>query len=143
MRATLGVLLALAAAGPRSLFAQAPAERAALEALRDSLARAPDSVALRRVEAATIAVAKQHRDSALLHLRLGFIAYRLGELARSKDHFDDAAGEVEWASELQRAGPCRGGGRGAVELAEGEPSAVALAKPGSACVARAKARPAW
>ncbi len=126
MRATLGVLLALAAAGPRSLFAQAPAERAALEALRDSLARAPDSVALRRLEAATIAVAKQHRDSALLHLRLGFIAYRLGELARSKDHFDDAAGEFEWASELQPDWPYPWYGLGLAELAQGEHSAIAI-----------------
>ena len=41
-----------------------------------------------------------HRDSALIHLELGFIAIRLGELG-GRSHFDDAAGEFEWVIELQ------------------------------------------
>jgi hypothetical protein len=94
--------LALAAAG--SLGAQDLPDRLALERLRDSLAGVADSGALGRLEAATIDVAKQHRDDPLVHLRLGFIAYRLGELA-GKSHFEDAAGEFEWAAELRPAWP--------------------------------------
>jgi hypothetical protein len=67
-------------------LAQSPADRATLEALRDSLALATDSLSLRRLEAATIEVAKRHRDDPLIHLRLGFIAYRLGEITKDKAH---------------------------------------------------------
>ena len=90
-------LLALATGGP--LGAQDAPDRLALERLRDSLAGSSDSVVLRRLEAATIEVAKTHRDDPLIHLRLGFIAYRLGEVA-GKAHFEDGAGEFEWAAEL-------------------------------------------
>jgi hypothetical protein len=80
----------------RPLAGQSPSERAALVALRDSLAAVTDSAALRRLEAATIAVARERRDDPLLHLRLGFIAYRLGELhAGAKGSYDHAAGEFE------------------------------------------------
>src|SRR6266576_2987803 len=87
------------------LAAQAPADRAALERLRDSLGGVGDSLALHRFEQATIARAKLDRDNPLLHLRLGFIAVRLGELSNAKSHFDDAAGEFQWASELQPEWP--------------------------------------
>ena len=46
-----------------------------------------------------------HRDDPLIHLRLGFIAIRLGELGRGAKHFDDAAGEFEWAAELRQDWP--------------------------------------
>ena len=85
----------------RPLAAQEPDARAAIERLRDSLASVTDSLALRRLETATIALAKADRDNPQLHLRLGFIAYRLGDLGKAKQHYDDAAGEFEWASELR------------------------------------------
>src|SRR2546422_11767811 len=69
---------------------------------RSSLAGVTDSLSLRHLEAATIQVAKQQRDDPLIHCRLGFIAYRLGELTNAKSHYDDAAGEFEWAGELDR-----------------------------------------
>src|SRR5437867_11519155 len=102
------------------LAAQAPADRAALEQLRDSLGGVTDSFALRRLEQATIARAKVDRDNPLLHLRLGFIACRLGELGNSKSHFDDAAGEFQWAGELQPDWPYPWYGLGTAELAVGE-----------------------
>src|SRR5688572_28200095 len=82
------------------LSGQSPEDRAAIEALRDSLARVADSLPLKRAEEATIELAKRRREDPLIHLRLGFIAYRLGEVTNTKSHYDDAAGEFEWASEL-------------------------------------------
>src|SRR2546425_10719748 len=94
------LLLALSAAAPHRLAAQSPADRAALEALRDSLTGVRDSIALKRLEAAGIELAKRHRDDSLIHLRLGFLAYRLGRGPRAQGHYDDAAGEVQWAGGL-------------------------------------------
>ncbi len=111
---------------PPALSAQEVADRAALERLRDSLAGASDSVAVHRLETATIEVAKRNRDDPLIHLRLGFIAYRLGELAGSKSHYDDAAGEFEWAGELKPAWPYPWYGLGLAELAQGEHAIIAI-----------------
>ncbi|HWC74160.1 MAG TPA: GWxTD domain-containing protein [Gemmatimonadales bacterium] len=105
---------------------QAPADRADLEKLRDSLSFVKDSVALLRLEASTIAVAKQNRDDPLIHLRLGFIAYRLGEITKNKSHYDDAAGEFEWASELRPDWPYPWYGDGLSELAMGEAGSIAI-----------------
>src|SRR4051812_27233867 len=107
-------------------LAQAPAERTALETLRDSLSAVADSAALHRLETATIAIAKQHREDPLIHLRLGFIAYRLGEITRDKSHYDDAAGEFEWAGELQPSWPYAWYGVGLAELAVGESNVIAI-----------------
>ena len=105
---------------------QSPADRASLESLRDSLGQVQDSAALKQVEAATIAVAKQRRDDPVVHLRLGFIAYYLGELTNNKSHYDDAAGEFEWAAELRAEWPYPWYGLGLAELALGEHSALAI-----------------
>ncbi|HEV8265068.1 MAG TPA: GWxTD domain-containing protein [Gemmatimonadales bacterium] len=121
----LRCVLAVLALAVAPLAAQSPADRAALEALRDSLAAVADSVALGRLEAATIAVAKQRRGDPLIHLRLGFIAYRLGELA-AKSHYDDAAGEFEWAAELRPEWPYPWYGLGLAELALGEHAVLAI-----------------
>lgn len=107
-------------------LAQAPADRANLEALRDSLSLVKDSVALSRLELGTIEVAKQNREDPLIHLRLGFIAYRLGELTKNKSHYDDAAGEFEWAGELRPDWPYPWYGQGLAELALGEHTAIAI-----------------
>ena len=109
-----------------AVLAQAPAERAEIEALRDSLASVQDSVALGRLEAAMIEVAKQNRNDPVLHLRLGFIAYRLGELTRGKSHYDAAASEFEWASELRPDFPYAWYGLGLAELALGEHASLAI-----------------
>src|SRR5947207_7568220 len=125
MRRSL-VLLALLVGPATRLPAQSPAERAAIEALRDSLPAVTDSLALKRFEAATIQVAKQQRNDPLIHCRLGFIAYRLGEVANSKAHYDDAAGEFEWAGELRPDWPYPWYGLGLAELAQGEHSVLAI-----------------
>ncbi|HWH03837.1 MAG TPA: GWxTD domain-containing protein [Gemmatimonadales bacterium] len=105
--------------------AQSPDQRAALERLRDSLETSSDSVALKGLEAATIAVAKANRDDPVIHLRLGFIAYRLGEIAKESHHYDDAAGEFEWASQLKPDWPYPWFGLGRSELAIGAHSSIA------------------
>jgi GWxTD domain-containing protein len=116
----------LAAGAAPALPAQSPADRAGIEALRDSLGTVRDSAALRQLEAATIAIAKQRRDDPLVHLRLGFIGYRLGELTTGKSHYDDAAGEFEWAAELRADWPYPWYGLGLAELAVGESSVIAI-----------------
>ena len=108
------------------LSSQEPADRRAIEGLRDSLAAVSDSGALLRLEARTIEVAKRDRDNTLIHLRLGFIAYRLGEIAGSKKHYDDAAGEFEWATELRPEWPYPWYGLGLSELAQGEHAVIAI-----------------
>lgn len=122
----LAVLVMLSAAAPPRGAAQEPDARAALERLRDSLAEVSDSLVLGRLEAAAIDVAKRDRDNPLVHLRLGFIAYRWGELAQAKTHFDDAASEFEWATQLRPAWPYPWYGLGLAELAQGEHSAIAI-----------------
>lgn len=100
---TVGFLLVLSLGQGAPLRGQAaPPEGAAarLEAWRATLAAAHDTVALLAVEQDRIAAAKVQRDSALLHLELGLVALRLGELG-GRSHFEDAAGEFEWASELE------------------------------------------
>ena len=119
--ALVGLVLGLAAL----LRAQDPADRVALEQLRDSLAAVGDSAALKRLEAATVEVAKRDRGDPLIHLRMGFIAYRLGELT-AKSHFDDAAGEFEWAAELRPHWPYPWYGDGLAELALGEHGIIAI-----------------
>src|SRR5438552_18824571 len=89
MRAALPLLLALSAAVPDRLAAQSPADRAALEALRDSLTGVRDSIALKRLEAAGIELAKRHRDDSLIHLRLGF---QIGR-ASCRERGESGAGE--------------------------------------------------
>jgi len=121
---TSTLILAALVAAP--LAAQSPADRAGIAALRDSLGAVRDSVALRQLEAATIAIARQERDDPLLHLRLGFIGYRLGELTGGKSHYDDAAGEFEWAAELRPDWPFPWYGLGLAELAVGENSVLAI-----------------
>lgn len=107
-------------------LAQSPADRALLEVLRDSLGGVTDTLALRQLEGATITVARQNRDDPMIHLRLGFIAYRLGEVTQAKSHYDDAAGEFEWAGELRPEWPYPWYGLGLAELAVGENASIAI-----------------
>src|SRR5437870_6274115 len=101
MRRLLVGLLALSLPPSTRLPAQSPEDRAAVAALRDSLAGVTDSLLLQRLEAATSQAAKQHRDDPLLHSRPGFIAYRVGRLTNATSQYDDAAGEFECAGELR------------------------------------------
>lgn len=113
---------------PVPLPAQSAAQRLELERFRDSLAGQQDVAALRAIEVDLIGRARQDRANALLHLRLGFLALRLGELTTGSEasrHFDDAGGEFEWATQEQPNWPYGWYGLGFAELALGD-SEVAL-----------------
>ena len=95
--------------------AQSPADRVALERLRDSLSFNRDVPALLSHEAQLIERARIDRDNAMHHLRLGFIALRLHQLRPSGDHIEAALSEFEWATELEPDWPWPWYGRGLAE----------------------------
>jgi GWxTD domain-containing protein len=112
--------------GAVTAAAQTPAQRDSIEWFRDSIAAVEDSLELRQLESAMIDVARIERDSALLHVKLGFLAYRLGEITGEKQHYDDAGSEFEWAAELEPEWPYAWYGLGLAELSMGEHSFIAL-----------------
>ncbi|MEO8138409.1 MAG: GWxTD domain-containing protein [Gemmatimonadota bacterium] len=106
-------VVALCAISPR-LLAQSPEDRRALQGFRDSLETTGDSVALVQLEQRLIVVAKADRNNPINHLRLGFLAVRLGDLG-SKSRYDDGAGEFQWATELVPTWPWAWYGLGIAE----------------------------
>jgi GWxTD domain-containing protein len=87
-----------------TLAAQPAPQRAALDTFRDSLAVLTDTLALQALEGELIREARTRRHDPLLHLRLGFLSLRLGDLGAVR-HYDDAAAEFQWAVELQSRWP--------------------------------------
>ena len=110
---------ALSTARPARLDAQTPADRAALEALRDSLLGTRDSTPLLALERRMIDQARANRSDVVLHLRLGFVSLRLGEIA-GHSHYDDAASEFQWAIDLQPTWPYAWYGMGLAEYGVGD-----------------------
>jgi GWxTD domain-containing protein len=113
----------LVCARPVPGIGQSPAQRAEIERFRDSIAVITDAGALRNLETDLIAQARQDRSNAMLHLRLGFLALRLGELSdgdQARRHFDDAGSEFEWATQEQPNWPYGWYGLGFAELALGD-----------------------
>ena len=96
-----------------------PEQRASLEAFRDSIAGTVDSVGLEGLEDQLIAAAKADRNDAMRHLRLGFLALRLGDLGGS-GHYDDAASEFQWAIDLEPSWPYAWYGMGLAEYGIGD-----------------------
>ena len=111
---------------PRSapLRAQAADQRAAIEAWRDTLSQINDTILLLRRERLLIIDAKADRNNAMIHLRLGFLSLRFGDLVGTP-HYDDAASEFEWATQLQPTWPYGWYGLGLAELGVGD-SQIAL-----------------
>jgi GWxTD domain-containing protein len=116
-RLVIALGLLLVAAAPAG--AQEPAQRAELDAFRDSLAGTVDSVGLLAVEKRMIARAKADRNNAMIHLRLGFLSLRLGELG-GQSHYEDAASEFQWAIDLQPQWPYGYYGMGFAEYGVGD-----------------------
>ncbi len=121
-RALCSWVIALGIAGPAA--AQTPALRDSIERFRAEISVMEDSLVLLELESSMIAVAREDRDNALLHVKLGFLAYRLGEVTGDNPHYDDAGGEFEWAGELQPDWPYAWYGLGLAELAMGESSVI-------------------
>ncbi len=129
IRPVYGLVLACvlgAAAGAVPARAQDPAGRARLDSLRRAFAGIADSSTLLEIERDRITYAKEHRDDPMIHLELGLLAYRLGEVTPGTKHYDDAAGEFEWASDLRPDWPTPWYWLGRAELAIGESSVMAL-----------------
>ena len=106
-------------AAPFRLHAQTPDGRAELERFRDSLAGTVDSTGLLALERRTIDLAKVDRNNTLVHLKLGFLSLRLGELG-GQAHYDDAASEFQWAIDLQPTWPYPWYGMGLAEYGVGD-----------------------
>lgn len=119
LRRLLAVALALALRISAPATAQSPADRSELERFRDSLATTSDSTGLLALERRLIERAKTDRNNALLHLELGFLSLRLGELG-GQAHFDDAASEFQWAIDLQPNWPWAWYGMGLAEYGVGD-----------------------
>src|SRR3954462_3134757 len=99
--------------------AQNPEDRTGLERFRDSLAATADSTGLLALEKHLIDTAKADRNNTLLHLKLGFVSLRLGELG-GHSHYDDAASEFQWAIDLQPTWPYPWYGMGLAEYGVGD-----------------------
>lgn len=84
--------------------AWAPATAQQVLPLADSLAGIRDTEALLAFERQLLAWARGHRDDPGIHLRLGAVALRLGELT-GQPHWDAAISEFEWAAELDPDSP--------------------------------------
>jgi GWxTD domain-containing protein len=97
--------------------AQPTDQRAALEQFRDSIALA-DSGGLRRLESNLMMAAKRSRRDATLHIKLGFVAIRLGD-------FGDAASEFNYATRIQSQWPYAWLGWALAELRLGDQVASA------------------
>jgi GWxTD domain-containing protein len=113
------VTLALLAVTPGGLRAQSPEERAELERFRDSVAATVDSVGLLALEKRMIDSAKADRNNGMVHLRLGFLSLRVGDLG-GQAHYDDAASEFQWAIDLQPSWPYAWYGMGLAEYGVGD-----------------------
>ena len=71
------------------------------------------------VERRLIDLAKADRSNTLVHLKLGFLSLRLGELG-GQAHYDDAASEFQWAIDLQPTWPYAWYGMGLAEYGVGD-----------------------
>src|SRR3954466_4321943 len=115
-----GTLLAvLLSSTSVSIQAQSPGNRLELENFRDSLGSTADSNGLLVLEKRMIDSAKVDRSNSLLHLKLGFLSLRLGDLG-GHSHYDDAASEFQWAIDLQPHWPYAWYGMGLAEYGVGD-----------------------
>jgi GWxTD domain-containing protein len=101
------------------LRAQSPEQRAEIERFRDSLAATADSNGLLALEKRMIEQAKADRGNALVHLKLGFLSLRLGDLG-GQSHYEDAASEFQWAIDLKPDWPYSHYGMGFAEYGIGD-----------------------
>lgn len=111
--------LTLLAFTPLSLRAQSPDERVELERFQDSIGATVDSIGLLALERKMIDSAKADRSNGMIHLKLGFLSLRLGDLG-GRDHYDDAASEFQWAIDVQPSWPYAWYGMGLAEYGVGD-----------------------
>jgi len=102
-----------------SIAAQDASQRATIVAFRDSLAQARDSSSLLSLERRIVLQARERRSDAMLHLRLGYLSLRLGEVG-GRQHFESAGSEFEWVTQLEPQWPHGWFGLGLAELGVGD-----------------------
>ena len=119
LRIFVGALVAALAVTSLPLQAQSPEERLELERFRDSVGSTTDSIGLLGLERKLIQAAKADRSNGMIHLKLGFLSLRLGDLG-GRDHYDDAASEFQWAIDLQPSWPYAWYGMGLAEYGVGD-----------------------
>lgn len=107
-----------AVCSPVAAASQSAEQRRAIEAFSDSLDAMRDSALLKREESALLAAARYNRRDPMFHLRLAYVALRLGELGGSA-HFDDAASEFKTAAQLEPRWPYAWFGLGLSEFGLG------------------------
>jgi coproporphyrinogen III oxidase len=121
-------LLAPALPGARTAEAQSAAERAALEALRDTLdsATAPSALDAVSLEWAP------GLDPAMHRLRRGFISLAIGRLSGKRSDLDDALFQFDWATSRRKSWPYPWFGRGLTKLALSEGGFISKEMAGQA-----------
>ena len=117
----LGVLagLALAPVATTPVSAQSEDQRVIIEQFRDSITAVEDTTDLLELEREMIEVAKADRENTVLHIKLGFVSLHLGDLG-GDIHYDDAASEFQWATELEPTWPYAWFGLGLAEQGVGD-----------------------
>jgi len=138
-RATCVCLLAALGMGPGAGILRGQ-ERVGIEEVtllrfQDSLRRVNDTVDLGELERRLILQASRAISDPALHLRLGFLALRLGELGQTA-HFNDAASEFLWTTRLRPAAPLGWYGLGLSEFALGRVQAEASRRVAVGLLAR-------
>jgi GWxTD domain-containing protein len=119
-------LAGFAGSTPTLAWGQEPADRTAIETFRDSLNQIADTTALLALERRLVEEAKGDRENAIRHIRIGFVNLRLGVLGLER-RYEDAAGEFNWATELQPTWPYGWFGLGFAEIGIGEPQIALVA----------------
>jgi hypothetical protein len=95
--------------------AQTAEQRRAIEAYSDSLEAVSDSAALKREESALLAAARYNRSEPFFHLRLAYVALRLGDLG-GPAHSTKRPRSSEPRPSSSRDGPMPGSGWGVPSL---------------------------
>jgi GWxTD domain-containing protein len=120
----LAFACALTPLGPA--LAQQPEERVSLDSIHAAYETQSDTAALIRHERERIAIARADRDNVMLHMELGYLAYRLAEITQSHQRYNDAASEFQWASDLRPQWPYTWYWLGLSELGSGESQVIVL-----------------
>lgn len=122
-------------AGPLPAQSLMGDDETALLRFQDSLRRVNDTVDLGELERRLIRRAARAVSDPALHLRLGFLALRLGELGQTA-HFNDAASEFLWTTRLRPDAPLGWYGLGLSEFALGRAQAEASRRVAVGLLAR-------
>lgn len=115
----VAVAILLVIAGGATAGAQSREQRLNIDAFRDSIGRGRDTFALKALERILVAAAREQRSDPMVHLRLGFLSLRLGDIGGG-GHYEDAGSEFQWVVDLQPRWPYGWFGLGLAEYGVGD-----------------------